>query len=972
MKWYARLGAATAALTAIACGEQSRAPTAVVTPTPPPSATPDVTISASTGVNLDQWANGDPAPTGESWQNGNLNGNNSDYAERKAVPFRLAMEGLSAGNHSIIIQYDFTAGGHKAYDFLASIDATEPNALAQICATGGGGRSSLCGVSNTTMPGTVSYDDEPFPGDAFEDPQSSKTVDQAIAFEALSRNLRIYGGTIVSIGVVTHVGDTNGNSTGQMAVVFNVPAGTGAAQLVWSGHLAYSVFWNDPTDPDGAGQVSGAPWHMRTLNLDGGGAANQDRSIQPSALADVPVLSIVKSTSTGTVSAGSSIAYTVVVTNEGPGTANNVTISDDLPGGTGIDWSIQTNPDNACSITGSPPSETLSCTFTSLAAGASKSVTVTSATTAASCATYQNSASTSSTNGDGATSDIISIVVQCPNLDVQKTPDAQTVSAGSAITFSIVVSNGGPGTATGVQLSDNLPGGNAGNYVDWSIVVGSPTSTGSPSISTLPTCQITGALGSEVLTCSSINLTSGQAYTIQVTASTSAASCAEYNNTATATATNDAQETDAGKITVDCPDLDVQKTPNTQNVSAGDAITFSIVVSNGGPGTATGVQLSDNLPGGNAGNYVDWSIVVGSPTSTGSPSISTLPTCQITGALGSEVLTCSSINLTSGQAYTIQVTASTSAASCAEYNNTATATATNDAQETDGGQITVQCPDLDVQKTPDQQVVNAGTPISFSIVVSNGGPGTAKGVALTDNLPGGNVGTPVTWAIAAGSPTSTGNPTIGSLPTCSITGSPGSQVLTCGSIDLTAGQAYTVTVNATTAATSCMIYENTATATATNDAQETDQGTIEVRCPSACTLTIGFWKTHAGQYKWGQGNQGDAITALLPQYLGTQGGAKTVTVSTAQQAVSILSFNNTSNSTASNGITKLYAQLLAAKLNVANGADGSTISAAILAADTFLATHNEADWNGLTKPQKNQVLSWMSTFDTFNNSGHCP
>jgi hypothetical protein len=30
--------------------------------------------------------------------------------------------------------------------------------------------------------------------------------------------------------------------------------------------------------------VSGAPWHMRTLNLDGGGARNQDRSIQPSAV----------------------------------------------------------------------------------------------------------------------------------------------------------------------------------------------------------------------------------------------------------------------------------------------------------------------------------------------------------------------------------------------------------------------------------------------------------------------------------------------------------------------------------------------------------------------------------------------------------------------------------------------------------------------------------------------------------------
>jgi hypothetical protein len=30
--------------------------------------------------------------------------------------------------------------------------------------------------------------------------------------------------------------------------------------------------------------VSGAPWHMRTLGLDGGGNRNQDRSIQPSAV----------------------------------------------------------------------------------------------------------------------------------------------------------------------------------------------------------------------------------------------------------------------------------------------------------------------------------------------------------------------------------------------------------------------------------------------------------------------------------------------------------------------------------------------------------------------------------------------------------------------------------------------------------------------------------------------------------------
>ena len=72
-------------------------------------------VRAGATVNLDQWATNAPA-----WQNGNLNGNNTRYPEGGIVPFRLAIEGLKAGAHTITIQYDFTAGGHKAYDFLAT------------------------------------------------------------------------------------------------------------------------------------------------------------------------------------------------------------------------------------------------------------------------------------------------------------------------------------------------------------------------------------------------------------------------------------------------------------------------------------------------------------------------------------------------------------------------------------------------------------------------------------------------------------------------------------------------------------------------------------------------------------------------------------------------------------------------------------------------------------------------------------
>ena len=48
-------------------------------------------VFAADGVDLDQWANKPVA----AWQNGNLNGTNSLYAEGLVVPFRLAIEGLS-------------------------------------------------------------------------------------------------------------------------------------------------------------------------------------------------------------------------------------------------------------------------------------------------------------------------------------------------------------------------------------------------------------------------------------------------------------------------------------------------------------------------------------------------------------------------------------------------------------------------------------------------------------------------------------------------------------------------------------------------------------------------------------------------------------------------------------------------------------------------------------------------------------
>ena len=135
-----------------------------------------------------------------------------------------------------------------------------------------------------------------------------------------------------------------------------------------------------------------------------------------------------------------------------------------------------------------------------------------------------------------------------------------------------------------------------------------------------------------------------------------------------------------------------------------------------------------------------------------------------------------------------------------------------------------------------------------------------------------------------------------------------------------------------------------------------------------CTRTIGYWKN------WdGSGPQADVVTQYLPITLGS-GGGKSVVVSNTTTSHAILSFSYAGGK-ASNGITKLYAQLLAAKLNLAADADVSPVAGTIAAADAFLALYDQGDWASLTKDQQKMVLAWMTTLDNYNNGllgpSHC-
>ena len=138
-----------------------------------------------------------------------------------------------------------------------------------------------------------------------------------------------------------------------------------------------------------------------------------------------------------------------------------------------------------------------------------------------------------------------------------------------------------------------------------------------------------------------------------------------------------------------------------------------------------------------------------------------------------------------------------------------------------------------------------------------------------------------------------------------------------------------------------------------------------------CTRTIGYWKNHAGF-----GPQADVVSPLLPVWLGTAAGAKSVNVTTAAKAVSLLKMEGSNGVfSASNGINKLYAQLLAAKLNGKASASLTPVAAVIAASDAFLAGNDSLSWSGLSMSQQGAVLYWAAKLDSYNNGDegvrHC-
>src|SRR4030095_1717362 len=115
-----------------------------------------------------------------------------------------------------------------------------------------------------------------------------------------------------------------------------------------------------------------------------------------------PDVSITKTADAASVSSGSQIGFSVTLTNSSETTATGLSVTDNLPPGADVNWTIDNgNTDPGWSVSGSPPNQSLVYSPTTLSGNTSTTAHVVSTTTNNSCGSYNNTASFS-TDNDGS------------------------------------------------------------------------------------------------------------------------------------------------------------------------------------------------------------------------------------------------------------------------------------------------------------------------------------------------------------------------------------------------------------------------------------------------------------------------------------------------------------------------------------------------------------------------------------------
>jgi uncharacterized repeat protein (TIGR01451 family) len=659
-----------------------------------------------------------------------------------------------AGNNITYTQI-VANSGPSAADNATLVETTPPNTVfvsisapaGWSCSTPGSGGTGNVVCTSLNMPGSTSatfsmvvkvnagtangtvITDTATASSSVSDPNSTNNTASASTVvgttplaeltvtDAASPNPVQVGNNLTFTQVVTNTGSAA--TTGTTTFTENTPANTTLVSITPPAGWTCTAFPPTCTYTTAGGIAAGSSGTFIVVYKVTGGTSISDTVTVTagnqafganSASITVPVIAATQAalalTTVGapsSVFAGNDITYTQTVTNNGPAAASAVSLTESIPNTTVVSASAPAGWTCATTAT------TATCTDPSLASGASVDIIVVVNVAATDTITPITATSTlSSSNSTTVNTTVTTPVTEVCDLAVTNSGTPNPVAVGGNITYTQIVTNNGPSNCATATFTEAFPANTT--FVSltpvpagWTCTTTGPISCTNPSV----------APGSISTFAVIVKVTGGTLITDTVTVGTATHDTNANNNSATVT---------IGVATATQADLSITNAGSPNPVNAGQNITFSQIVANGGPAAASTITLTETLPA----NTTFVSLAAPGWTCTAvAPYQCTIATLAANAtATATFVVT---VNTTVASGATITDTASVASSVTTDPNpgnNSATASV-----------LVADSSDLSVTNSASPVPVIAGNNITYAQVVTNAGPSVATAASFTENTP---------------------------------------------------------------------------------------------------------------------------------------------------------------------------------------------------------------------------------------------